>query len=98
MRKILDSKVKGAAAHILSDLEQDFKERNLVELAGDGDERNNVAVVMQILNRKVNELIGVESGQRRNCSKEQYERAIAALSEIEKEVFELLQAKLKGNV
>lgn len=98
MRKILDYRVKGAAARILTGLGQDFNERNLVELAGDGDERNNVAVVMRILNRKVNELIGVESGQRRNCSKEQYEKAIAALSEVEKEVFELLQAKLKGNV
>lgn len=97
-RKILDYRVKGAAARILTSLEQDFNERNLVELVGDGDERNNVAVVMRMLNRMVNEEMGVESGQRRNCSKEQYEKAIVRLPEIEKKVFEVLKERLKSRV
>jgi len=93
-KRILNSRVKGAGARILSELGYEFHRRDLIDIAGDGDERNNVQVVMRLLNRAVNKAIGVESGQRRECNREQYERAIEALPDIENEVFELLQNKL----
>lgn len=94
LRRILDARVKGAAARILVQLGLEFGEKDLVGLVGEGNEKNNVAVVMRLLNRKVNEVLGVESGQRRNCSKQQYEKAIDALLTIESETLKSLREKL----
>jgi len=93
-KKILNSRVKGAGARLLLELGFDFQGKDLIDIAGDGDERNNVQVVMRLLNRAVNKAIGIESGHRRECNREQYEKAIEALPGIETEVFELLQNKL----
>lgn len=94
LKKILNARVRGAGAHILVELGFEFQGRDLIDIVGDGDERNNVQVVMRLLNRAVNEAIGIDSGQRRECNKEQYEEALKALPDIENNILELLQSKL----
>jgi hypothetical protein len=94
LKRILNARVKAAGARILADLGFEFQGRDLIDIVGDGDERNNVQVVMRLLNRAVNKAIGLESGQRRECNKEQYEEALNALPNIENDVFELLRNRL----
>lgn len=56
---------------------------------------NNLTAVIVILNRKVNDLLGVDSGQRGELSLDQIEEAMAALSSIVDEVKAELTEKLR---
>jgi DNA repair protein RadD len=85
LRKRLDEQIRSPSGRICEALGHRPNGRRLAALGGTGAE-NNLGAVILVMNREVNQHIGIDSNERRDQSTDALEQAIQALEEIADQV------------
>lgn len=94
LRSRLNEQIKSAANRICEALGQRAAGRRIATLGGTGA-ANNLGAVIILMNRAVNQRLGIESSERRDQDTEALERAIAWLDEVADAVQADLAERLK---
>lgn len=93
-RRLLNEDCKRVAYRVLRSFNLDYEGNELVRELGEKGERNNFEVVIRLVNRRVNERMNLESGQRGRATTEDYERVRRELGRVEEEVVVLIEESL----
>jgi superfamily II DNA or RNA helicase len=81
LRSRLNEQIKSAASRICEALDERVAGRRIATLGGTGAS-NNLGAVIILMNRGVNQHLGIENNERRDQDTEALERAIASLDEV----------------
>lgn len=95
MRQRLREQTQSAANRICDALGQRIGGRQIAALGGTGA-ANNLGAVTVLMNRAINDFLGIDSGQRRELSAEELERVLPRLDDIADEVQADLRRRFKG--
>jgi DNA repair protein RadD len=95
LRRRLREQIQSAAARICEALGHPIGGQGIAALGGTGA-ANNLGAVAVLLNRAVNQFLGIGSGERRDLSTEELERVIPELDAIADSVQEDLRRRLAG--
>lgn len=97
-RKRLRERTGSVAARVLADLGLSRQGREVARaIPGAGAPVANVQYMTRLLAREINESLGIESGQRKEISGDQAERAFAELDQLGDRLRDRLQAALDGD-
>lgn len=86
VRARVDERAKSVAARVLKDLGMAPAGRDVGQAVVSVRGRANRVAVIELLNRRINEFVGIEKGQRAEMTKEQAEKAFEALDKLGDEV------------
>ncbi len=93
LRRRLDEQIRSASGRICEALGHRPNGRRIAALGGTGAQ-NDLGAVIVLMNRAVNEHIGIDSNERREQSTEALEQAIGALDAVADDVQADLEERL----
>jgi hypothetical protein len=96
-RNRLRERTNSVAARVISDLSIPRQGRQVARvLPGAGAPAANIQYMTRLLNREINDFLGIESGQRGQLSADETERALAELDELGDRVRDRIETALSG--